>query len=189
MNHYSYVTTYSGGKLHFLNPDPNEIHLKDIIHNLSMQCRYGGSTEYHYSVLQHSIAVAMYVINMGGSDDEVLSALMHDCAEAYILDIPRPLKHHLPEYQKIEDNLQTVIFDKFGIKPVSQLVVDVDNRIVANEAEWVFKNPPSWVKDYVKLPSINVNEEWLFDDLHYPAEIEGMFIDLWNRYCKPKWRI
>ena len=35
---------------------------------------------------------------------------------------------------------------------MSELVEDVDNLIVANEAEWVFKNPPSWVKDYTKLP-------------------------------------
>ena len=83
--------------------------------------------------------------------------------------------------------VEEVIFDTKLLKIL--LVIDVDNRIVANEAEWVFKSPPSWVKDYAKLPSIVVDEERLFDDLYCPAQVEDMFIELWNHYCKPEWRI
>ena len=52
---------HTGKKFHFLNPHPDEIDLEDIIHALSLICRYNGAVKHHYSVLSHSINVCTYV--------------------------------------------------------------------------------------------------------------------------------
>ena len=150
-NHYNYVTTYSGRKLNFKNPNPDDILLEDIVHNLSMICRYNGATKYHYSVLQHSVVLAAYVMDKTGDAEQALSALCHDFSEAYIVDIPRPIKPHLKGYKSIENKLMKVILEKFGVKKPSSFVMQCDTNIVANEAKNLFTYTPDWIADYDML--------------------------------------
>ena len=56
----------------------------------------------------------------GSSKRVQLACLLHDASEAYIADIIRPVKAHLPEYYKIESKIMTCIFDKFGLDDLSE---------------------------------------------------------------------
>jgi len=113
---YNHITTYS--KIHFspLKPKPEHIRIEDIAHALSLMTRANGHFKRFYSVAQHSINCALEARAMGYNADIQLACLLHDASEAYISDITRPVKQNLPTYQKIENNLQNVIHEAFGIE-------------------------------------------------------------------------
>lgn len=54
-----YVGTYSGRKVHFLDPQACEIDIGDIAHALSMQCRFNGHVSRHTAarraILLHAV--------------------------------------------------------------------------------------------------------------------------------------
>ena len=86
------VETFSGAFVNVRKPDPATIKLEDIAHALSNICRYGGHCIRWYSVAFHSVFTSIRVERQGGSRLKQLAALHHDDAEAYLGDIPRPLK-------------------------------------------------------------------------------------------------
>jgi len=56
-----------------------------------------------------------------------LQALLHDASEAYLLDIPTPIKNRLDNYKGIENSLMILISQKFGFKyPLETYVKEVD---------------------------------------------------------------
>lgn len=69
-----------------------DVCITDIVHALSLICRFGGHTSEHYSVAQHSLLVARILAALGASPEVQLAGLMHDAHEAYIGDIPTPIK-------------------------------------------------------------------------------------------------
>src|SRR6266540_4351103 len=88
-----YIQTVSGRRFNPLDPDPEQIDIGDIALALSHQCRFGGHCRVFYSVAQHSCVAADLVAERGGSTEDVLWALLHDATEAYLVDLPHPLKH------------------------------------------------------------------------------------------------
>ena len=132
--------TYRGRKFHTLDPLPEEIHIDDIAHALSMQCRFNGHCREMYSVGQHSILVSRVV-----PERYAFAGLMHDAAEAYIGDMVRPLKNHLPEFRKIESRLMGAIHARFGIDMNEEMEREVkrgDNILLATEARDLMAPPP-----------------------------------------------
>lgn len=124
------IRTFTGKYVDVFNPDPDTIDILDIAHSLAQQPRFGGHLPKFYSVAQHSVYCAILA-----DPEHKFSALMHDAAEAYLLDIPRPIKNRLTGYKEIEDNLMAVIAKKFGVEyPKSKQVNDVDERMLL--VEW-----------------------------------------------------
>lgn len=64
---------------------------------------------------------------------------MHDASENYISDLTRPVKRNLPEYSAIEEKLQSVIYDKFGLGNLSdeewKQLEDIDDTLLHYEFE------------------------------------------------------
>jgi len=104
------IRTSTGKYINYTNVNPDDICIEDIAHALSMQCRFGGHLPHFYSVAQHSVHCSQLV-----HPDYALEALLHDASEAYMLDIPKPLKNLLPDYEFLEENIMRVISEKFGI--------------------------------------------------------------------------
>lgn len=104
------IQTYKGHLVDVLNPDPATIDIEDIAHSLAMQCRYNGHTSKFYSVAEHSVHVTWYT-----SQENKLWGLLHDATEAYLCDIPRPIKPLLEGYYEMEHNFMCVIAQKFGL--------------------------------------------------------------------------
>lgn len=155
-----FLQTRSGDFLDFRNPDPDTIHIEDIAHALALTCRYNGHTPYPYSVAQHCVLAS----RMAPPGLE-LEALMHDAQEAYVGDMPSPLKKMLPGYQVVEDMVEYVIRKKYGLSSggMSRAVKEIDTRMLATEAAafkfklWVsIKN----VEPYPALPI--VQWDWTF---------------------------
>jgi 5'-deoxynucleotidase YfbR-like HD superfamily hydrolase len=136
----AWMETYSGSKVHFRDPKPQEIQIRDIAHHLSLLCRFTGACYQFYSVADHSIRVAELVPWYLR-----LAALLHDAAEAYINDISRPVKytHKLDETEAI---LTKVIDEKYGIDSRHPLIREADNIMIATEARDLMPNTLGWAE-------------------------------------------
>jgi 5'-nucleotidase len=140
-----YIQTVSGRRFNPLEPDPDEVDIGDIARALSNQCRFGGNSRTYYSVGQHSCLVSDLVAERGGDLDAQLWALLHDASEAYLVDLPHPLKHRSELgrlYAAAEDDLQAAILQHFDlpaeppplIKQVDRALLATERRAVASEA-------------------------------------------------------
>ena len=126
------IRTVSGRYVNVLNPDTDSILIYDIAHALSRMPRFGGHLPHFYSVAQHSMCVANLV-----DKQHALSALLHDASEAYLMDIPSPIKALLPNYKEIENGLMEVISKKFGFEwPMPDEVKEADKK----RLEWEWDN-------------------------------------------------
>jgi hypothetical protein len=151
------LQTYSGRSLNPLAPRAADIVVEDIAHALSMQCRFGGHVRQFYSVAQHSFLVSKAV-----PAADALWALLHDASEAYLMDIPTPLKETGPlaGYRGVEAQLQRLIYQTFGLtgdEPAS--VRDADLALLLMEAD-VLKvgTPELWapLRGRVPVPRLSV---------------------------------
>lgn len=116
----SLISTYTGRVIDVLDPQPENIDIKDIAHHLSLICRFNGACEEHYSVAQHSVLV-MHLVPEGTTLGIRLEALLHDAAEAYVGDLTSPVKIALREksltsdFDHLERRFQKAINKKFGL--------------------------------------------------------------------------
>jgi hypothetical protein len=145
---YKYIGTYTNKKYHFLNPSVEEICIEDISRALSMSCRYSGHVNRFYSVAEHSVIIANLVYAKTKSKQEAFSALLHDASEAYLTDIPRPIKPHLTNYGELEALAEKVIQKKFNVPGMSKFTKYLDTHICGAEAKFLFQTVPDWANDY-----------------------------------------
>lgn len=133
------ILTYTNTLFYPLAPRADEVKIEDIAHALSQMCRANGHFKTFYSVAQHSINCAKEARARGLSGKMQLACLLHDASEAYISDITRPVKCYLDEYRKIEEHLQKVIYEKFGITSLNdeecRQLHDIDNALLHHEFE------------------------------------------------------
>lgn len=140
-NFEDFIQLYSGRAFHFGNPRVEEVHIEDIAHALSLLCRFGGHCKEFYSVADHSIRCAENV-----SQEFKLEALLHDAGEAYIVDMPRPIKYALTEYRTIENAVDRVVRQRFNlpeemspeVKRIDAVMLSTERRdlMKPSELEW-----------------------------------------------------
>lgn len=166
-----WIQTYSGRQFWPLSPKPSQVHLADIAQGLSMKCRYNGQALQFYSVAEHSVLLSRHFA------DTALAkwALFHDAAEAYLPDVPRPIKQHLTGFALIETNVMHAICKKFDL-PIDEPfeVKRADTAILADEMQRLMAHPPAdW---YLPEPPLGVEiEGWL------PEEARERFL---NRFAE-----
>jgi 5'-deoxynucleotidase YfbR-like HD superfamily hydrolase len=133
----SAIQTFTGLRFSPLEPDTESIAIEDIAHGLAHHCRFGGHASTYYSVGQHSCVVADAVQARGVDRDTVLHALLHDASEAYLGDLPHPVKHRSDFgalYREIEEPLQAAILARFGLATTPPpLVKEIDRAALAAE--------------------------------------------------------
>ena len=166
-----WLNTFSGKKIHPLNPNPEDICITDIAHALSHQCRFTGHTKNFYSIAQHCVLVS-YLCNQ----ENALYGLLHDASEYILVDIPSPLKksQEFNFYREIEKKVQSIIYTKFGLNAEEPIDVKIaDAMLLSTEARDLFnKVHPDWVMKEKPLPfKIEALE---------PKEAEKLFLDRFN---------
>lgn len=127
---WGYMQQYTSG-LHFdpENPTPDMIDIEDIALGLSRESRYAGQTSEFYSVAQHSVLCSLIVV-----PHFKLWALLHDAAEAYVKDLPFPVKRLCPEYRELENRVMAVICEKFYLDDLEPSAVkEADLIMLATE--------------------------------------------------------
>lgn len=156
----AWIQTHSGRRFNPLNPYVDAIVIQDIAHALSMQCRFSGHCRFFYSVAQHSVLVS-YICD----SQDALWGLLHDASEAYLVDIPRPLKKSgkFDAYLDFEDNMMKAVCKRFGLpekEPPS--VKKADRVLLATEARDLMSPlHPDWVQPVEPLPFLI--EPWSHD--------------------------
>jgi len=125
-----WIETFTGKRFYPFEPNPADIDIQDITHALSLICRYNGHCDHFYSVAQHSVLVSELV-----PKQYALDGLLHDAAEAYIGDIPPPIKKELPKFQEAERRLEVLIAEVFGVSfPIPAVVKTADSALLAAES-------------------------------------------------------
>ena len=150
----NWIMSYSGKPVQPLDPTPESILIEDIAHALAMTCRWAGHCHTYYSVAEHSVRVAdvcgTLARKAGLSDAEVavveMLGLMHDATEAYVGDIPRPLKTQfqlitprgVETFREVEAHLYAVIEEALGLPKATREMMDMvhqaDNILLSTEA-------------------------------------------------------
>jgi hypothetical protein len=171
------IETVSGKLVNPSSPDPENIDINDIAWSLSRIPRFAGHTitEVPYNVAQHSIYVSELLeqllsnphdhsgdidviraangVNAGGEKRRVVctKALLHDAHEAYLGDIPSPIKR-IPElrpiFKIIEHKLDTAIWEKMKLKAPT-----VDEEIVIKYCDKLAQA----IESYQYMPSRGLN--------------------------------
>lgn len=128
----NWIQTHTGRIFSLTNKNYEDIDIEDIAHALANICRFCGHSKYFYSVAQHSVLVAQKL-----PEHLKLVGLLHDASEAYLSDIPTPIKKMLPEYQKLENDLSLLIYEKYEVKNLyinnKDILYSVDKKALSTE--------------------------------------------------------
>src|SRR3954469_12627474 len=111
-----FIQTLSGRRVNPLDAAPEDIDPADIANALANLCRFGGHSRGFYSVAQHSVIVCDLLEERGAAADERRAARLHAAAEAYLGDLPHPIKHRSDlgaAYRTAEKQLEAVITERF----------------------------------------------------------------------------
>lgn len=163
-----WMQTYTGCQFWPLDPRPEEIHVIDIAHALANQCRFAGHCKRFYSVAQHSVIVSRIV-----PPEFALWGLLHDSAEAYLVDLPRPVKRFSEigtHYQRVELLVMQSICCRFGLSELQPTCVHhADDIALMTEKRDLMPGRFKWRETATPLPDpiIPLN----------PEESEVVFIE------------
>jgi 5'-deoxynucleotidase YfbR-like HD superfamily hydrolase len=137
------IDTASGVRLDLDDPRPENIKIEYVAGGLSKVCRFAAQARKYYSVAQHAVLVRQLVVD-AGYPELALAALHHDSHEAYLCDIPSPLKRKITADTDIFDEacnmLDRVIAEAFGFEwpeqgsPEQRLIKSADDRALLMEA-------------------------------------------------------
>jgi len=151
------IRTNSGIYINVFETTPEMICIEDIAHSLSRLPRFGGHANRHYSVAQHSVLGARRLKDLLSKK----KFLLHDGSEAYMLDIPTPIKHKLGDYQYYENELMKMMFGVFGLEyPLTpdikqmdkeMLLYEWDNLIAYDNPDFKCWTPNKAKKEFLKM--------------------------------------
>jgi hypothetical protein len=174
------IRTYTGIRMDPFEIKPKQVKAEDIAHALSMMVRANGHLDSFFSIAQHCLNCAIEAENRGLSQRIQLACLLHDAAECYIADVPRPVKHRLNGYAQIEQRVADAVYAAFGISDLSdeelKAVDDIDNAMLYFEFEALTGSIITKTRPYVSMkhdfsakPIETVEREFLneFHNLYY----------------------
>ena len=142
-----YIQTVSGRRVNPFDADPADIDPADIAQALSNICRFGGHSRAFYSVAQHSLIVSELLEAQGATPAELMAALLHDAAEAYLGDLPHPIKHRSElgaQFKQAEKRLEAVIERRFDLPEASARIKPLDRALLATERRTFSEEAWDW---------------------------------------------
>ncbi len=192
-----WMPSYSGKRIYALDPRKEDIDVEDIIHSLSSIARYNGHADWTWTVGEHSVLMfdhLMTELGLSQSDDSrkwskdhrrlLRTCLLHDASEAYVCDLPRPLKHSplLAFYRALDDSWGRMISEKYDlifplpyiVKKHDELALMTERRDIvsgATKAGWTGEGQEAYPTTIRRV----INGHGL---------VAAMMHDRWNR-CAP----
>jgi len=155
-----WIQTYTGRKFDVMNPRAEDVSFIDIAHALAHQARFNGHTKQFYSVAHHCVIMSREI-----PPEFALYALLHDAAEAYIGDMPHPVKQLFPAFSKLEGTILDAVFKAAGIQSLDSNYEDrmaaeiglYDRRMLLTERQQLMGEPPEpWAVDGLGIEPIDI---------------------------------
>ena len=178
-----WISTHTGRRFWPLDPRPDEIDIRDIAHALSNQCRFSGHSNRFYSVGEHSLRVSGIV-----PPEHALWALLHDASEAYLVDLPRPLKHtpgFAEVYREAEARLMLAVAERFGLDPVMPDEVErADQILLATERRDLLGADCHWEVPGVEPMAVNLMKHY-GDNAYIKSQFLAVFGMLTKSFLAP----
>ncbi|NLK76728.1 MAG: DUF429 domain-containing protein [Clostridiales bacterium] len=177
-----YILTYTKTKFYPLEPIADDIKIEDIAHSLALMTRANGHFKHFYSVAQHAINCYKEAKVRGYSERVQLGCLLHDASESYISDLTRPVKGQLHGYLIIEEKLQNLIYEKYGLGDLTEeeknQVKYFDDALLYFEFMVLMGVPI-----FDTLPEKHMEHDFSQRDF---SNVENEFIYIFNRLTKGK---
>jgi 5'-deoxynucleotidase YfbR-like HD superfamily hydrolase len=145
------------GPFDFNDPLPSQFNIDDIAHGLSRIYRFLAQSRVDYNVADHAYRVSQRVAQIRSDPNLELLGLLHDASEAYMGDLPSPIKHHTdigPVWKYHELRLQAAIERHFGLTmPLDRDIVKrADGELLATERRQLMDPcDRDWGLDYEPL--------------------------------------
>ena len=128
----SKILMSNGEYYDYSQPWESEYDVLTVAQALSNICRFNGHTREFYSVAQHCVEMSNLV-----PPNYALAALMHDAHEAFVGDVPTPLKRLLgQQFADIDLLAQLNIATRFGIpynSLTSKVIKNADMIMLSTE--------------------------------------------------------
>lgn len=140
-----WIQTFTGRQFWALDPQPADFHILDIAAGLR-NARYSCQSLRVQTVLEHSVLMRREAERRGYSIKTQRGVLLHDASEAYLVDVPRPIKRDLTNYVEIEDGIMRTLAQRFDFDwPLDPLVKEIDTAIINDEmAQNMAPAPAAW---------------------------------------------
>lgn len=189
------VETYSGRYVDTSNPRASSICIQDIAHALSQICRYGGHSRRFYSVAEHSNNVSERLRRKGHPPVVQLAGHLHDATEAYLGDIPRPMKPLLgTAYEALTAQMDAVIVealelpfhaDAFHCRSVKDadswmLIMEARHLLPSKGINWSGSQLDAWGVRNDGLPSRIVTPDYWQGGIA-PEDAKQQFLDRYRK--------
>jgi hypothetical protein len=177
----SHIQTASGICFDPLDPRPDLIEIGDIARALSNQCRFGGHCERFYSVAQHCVLMADVAADLLDDPVAPLWALLHDASEAYLVDLPYPVKHNSDlgsQFRVAEQRVLDAVMMRYDLPldPPSGVKV-LDRRMLATESRIIHTAAWNWSElDGIEPLDIDI-DPWM------PGVAYDAFLASFDRYA------
>jgi 5'-nucleotidase len=176
-----WIQTFTGRKFLLISPDPDHIDIVDIAHALSMLCRFNCHCNKFYSVAEHSVHISHEI-----DQKYALAGLLHDAAEAYLGDVPTPLKKELTTFKDYELQMEKEIGERFGVDPELFKSVELkraDTQLLMDEKAVIMgPEPEPWPDTEIKANRTDRIKCWLPEMAK--AEFLSRFEELWDQKAR-----
>jgi len=161
-----WIQTHNGGVYDYdSSENSTPITPHTIAHSLARTYRFRGHSRYRWTVAEHSLLVRNIGMQLLSSNEERLLAapylLLHDAHEAFLGDMPAPLKKYLREKYKFDMTQMEKLTDKrirkdLKLNPpngwVLALIGEADIYALKLEREAFMASKHEWVIDEIKIP-------------------------------------
>lgn len=172
-----WLNTHSGVKILPLDFTPAMVRLNDIAHGLAGKMRYQAQT--WCSVAQHSIAVLAVVeqISQPVSKHEARYVLFHDGSEAYLPDMPAPIKNdeRFAWFRAIEETVQAAVYE----------AMRVDVATMSDAIKVALKTADKMVRNAEKRFFREVHQDWR-EAIPTPDKLRGTLNNFYSYEWSPE---
>lgn len=171
---------HNGTYIDFSMPEAAQFGITDIAQGLSKMCRYSGQGAKFYSVAEHSVRVGRMIYDWTGDKELAAWGEIHDGAEAFLPDMPKPAKALLPDYRRLEARVWSAVCSNLYLpsEEIPLIVHVADALMLAYEGGVMFPEATDrwWLKYGNPTEPEYVPECWT------PEVAYEIFIRDWDFY-------
>ena len=180
------ILTWTGKLIEVPKPCSALITIEDVAQGTARQYRFNGLTVKPYTVAQHSVIVSRLCVTPLAQ----LYGLLHDASEAYLHDIPTPIKSELPDYKTLEDKWMKVIIQALAPEfshamshiDIHSEVSNADRLALRHEVRGIAMHPDKF--ELEPLPEFPIIPELTECGILEPKYSAAKFTDRYNQIIK-----